>query len=338
MEALISVIVPVYNVEKYLARCLQSIINGTYQSLEIICVNDGSTDRTADILARFQSEDARVVAVSKENGGVSSARNVGLSIAKGDFVAFVDSDDYIHPQYFELLMDAQKVTSADIVACDYRTVSDQTPFDAQTIAFDAKKVAAETRKAFFESRALRSLVWGKLFRKQITDQVLFVEGLQYAEDSIFIADLWETHPDLVSVYLPEKLYYYVDREGSLVHVIDKDGRFETDKLFAERALSGKYNQDIYLEQAVKRLLSTRYLTAYILLDKQIVKECNALLKPCVKELQKSDSCSSKMKTIYRVFEIFPRSYWAYRSIKEPNMRRWEVVQRKKRREEKRNAQ
>ena len=331
MDALISVIVPVYNVEKYLDRCLQSIINSTYQDLEIICVNDGSTDGSADILERFRLADERVVVVSKKNGGVSSARNAGLSIAKGDFTAFVDSDDYIHPQYFEFLMATQKETSADIVVCDYQNVTDLTPCDFQTLVFDARKVVAETRKSFFESRAFRSLVWGKLYRKQIVEQVRFVEGLQYAEDSIFSADLWEKYPDAVCAFLPEKLYYYVDREGSLAHVIDKDGRFETDKLFVERALSGKKNQDIYLEQAVKRLLSTRYLTAYILLDKQIVKECNALLRPCVKELQKADFYSSKMKMLYRIFQIVPRSYWAYRSMKEPNMRRWEIVERRKRR-------
>lgn len=338
MEALISVVIPVYNVEEYLAKCLQSIINNTYRNLEIICVNDGSTDGSADILERFQSFDSRIIVESKENGGVSSARNSGLKIAKGDFLAFIDADDYIHPQYFELLMDAQKETSADIVSCDYYDVVDNTSPDAIKIEFASKKIVIKNRKDFFKNRALRSLVWGKLYRKQILNQVFFVEGLHYAEDSVFVADLWEKNPDAVCSCLLEKLYYYVHREGSLVHTIDKDGRFETDKLFAERALSGKDNQDIYLEQAIKRLLSTRYLTAYILLDKKIAKESNALLKFCVKELRKSDVCSTKMKLLYQMFQVFPHSYWAFRSIKEPNMRRWETVQKRQRREEKRHRE
>ena len=95
----ISVIVPVYNMEKYLVRCLESIVNQTYPDLEIICVNDGSTDSSAKILETYASKDKRIKLITKENGGLSSARNAGINAATGEFITFVDSDDWIQPPY-----------------------------------------------------------------------------------------------------------------------------------------------------------------------------------------------------------------------------------------------
>ena len=94
---LISVIIPVYNVEAYLPRCLDSVIQNTYRNLEIICVDDGSTDGSPEILRDYAQRDARITVITKENGGVSSARNAGLDRATGEFVAFIDSDDFVHP-------------------------------------------------------------------------------------------------------------------------------------------------------------------------------------------------------------------------------------------------
>ena len=103
-EPKISVIIPIYNTAAYLPRCLDSILQNTYRSLEIICVNDGSTDDSAVILERYAAADSRIIAVNQENAGVSAARNTGLDMATGDFIAFVDSDDWVHPQYFEILI------------------------------------------------------------------------------------------------------------------------------------------------------------------------------------------------------------------------------------------
>ena len=103
-EPKISVIIPIYNTAKYLPRCLDSILNNMYQNLEVICINDGSTDESAVILERYAAADSRIISVNKANAGVSAARNTGLDIATGDFIAFVDSDDWIHFQFFEILL------------------------------------------------------------------------------------------------------------------------------------------------------------------------------------------------------------------------------------------
>ena len=103
MKCLISVVVPVYNVEKYIDRCLNSIINQTYRKLEIIIVNDGSTDNSRKIIDKFSKMDSRIIVIDKNNGGLSEARNVGINAATGDYITFIDSDDFVSYDYIEYL-------------------------------------------------------------------------------------------------------------------------------------------------------------------------------------------------------------------------------------------
>ena len=125
LHNLISVIIPVYNVQDYLPRCLDSVINNSYRNLEIICVNDGSTDNCADILKNYENKDSRIHVFSKENGGQSSARNEGLKHCTGNLIAFIDSDDWIHKDYFKTLLEYQKKNDYDVVVCNYvRTLDD----------------------------------------------------------------------------------------------------------------------------------------------------------------------------------------------------------------------
>lgn len=333
MIPVVSVIIPVYNVATYLARCLGSVVRNTYHELEIICVDDGSTDQSLEILRRYEEEDARIIVITKENGGVSSARNAGLRAASGDFIAFVDSDDFIHPQYFELLLQTQKQTSADLVVCDYQSIKEddrQTDFSKQQ--FDAATIIPLNRKAFFQKHLYRSYVWSKLFRREIVSEVSFRDGIRYAEDAVFVAEVWEKSPNIKSSFISAKLYAYFDREGSLVHTVEESSRLLIAKLFAEKAADSHENEQIYLEQAVRRLLACRYMTAYILPDKTIEQESNIYLKQCTKQVYRSNEFSGKKKLMYHAFCVFPRLYWLFRSITEPNMWRWERVERKKRRE------
>ena len=122
MEDLISVIVPIYNVEKYINRCIDSIIEQTYTNLEIILVDDGSTDNSGSICDEYAKKDNRIKVIHKENGGVSSARNVGLDTAIGQYITFVDSDDYIEKKYCEILLKTLKKQKADCVACGYNRI------------------------------------------------------------------------------------------------------------------------------------------------------------------------------------------------------------------------
>ena len=122
MEYMISIIVPAYNIAPYIERCLDSIIAQTYKNIEIIVVNDGSTDGTADIINKYATFDERIIPVHKSNGGVSSARFTGIEIAKGDYIGFVDGDDYIEPDMYERLINNALTHNADISHCGHKMV------------------------------------------------------------------------------------------------------------------------------------------------------------------------------------------------------------------------
>ena len=118
-EPLISIIVPVYNVEKYLSKCIDSIINQTYKNIEIILIDDGSTDSSGAICDKYALVDSRIHVLHIENSGVSNARNVGLNHATGDYIGFVDSDDYIEPNMYELLLEELIADDVDVVQCNH---------------------------------------------------------------------------------------------------------------------------------------------------------------------------------------------------------------------------
>ena len=122
MSALISIIVPVYNQEKYLSRCLDSILDQTYKNLEIICVDDKSTDGSAEIIKHYVQKDSRIVYYRNTGKGVSSARNYGIERANGEYIGFVDSDDFIQPQMYEFMLRAMQENDCEMVACGYERV------------------------------------------------------------------------------------------------------------------------------------------------------------------------------------------------------------------------
>ena len=335
-QPLISVIIPIYNMEQYLPRCLDSVLGGTYRNLEVICVDDGSGDGSLRILRDYEARDSRIKVIAKENGGVSSARNAGLDCMTGEYVSFIDPDDFVHPQYIELLVDAALKTGCGIACCGHYTAeeNDPTAFEEQKAGKTAEPELFGT-KEFFKNHDFRSFCWGKIFRSELLAKVRF-RDLKYTEDSVFVADVWSRTKTGKAAVLPVKLYGYFQRENSLGKIALVQDRFKAAKIYAEEAAKPG-NDAIYLDQAVKRSLSTRYLARYILPDRDIVRGCSALLKDCRKRFAKTDIYSRKEKLRNSVFIRFPRIYWLYRSVTETDMRQWELVQRKKRREAKKNG-
>ena len=124
-EVKISVIIPVYKVEPYIRKCLESVLSGTYKNLEVICVNDGSPDNCLQIMQKIAAEDDRLIVVDQNNQGVAAARNNGLSHVTGDYVAFVDSDDFVHPEYFSSMIRCMKKKNADVVICGAQTFMEE---------------------------------------------------------------------------------------------------------------------------------------------------------------------------------------------------------------------
>lgn len=216
----VSVIVPVYNVEEYLAECLDSIINQTFADIEIICVNDGSTDDSLNILEHYQKLDNRIKIINKENGGLSSARNEGMKFAKGKYILFVDSDDYCSTTAIEECFKNAENNSSDVVVFDFvwKNLSNRT-FSLLTIekfgkTYENKPFNKDSMGAY-DYKEIPVSVWTKFYRKDF----LIENNITFYEDMVF-----EDVPYWTSVfikakritYLPVPLYFYrKDRDGAI---------------------------------------------------------------------------------------------------------------------------
>jgi len=233
-KGLISVIIPVYNAEKYLRQCLDSVLHQTYVKLQVICVDDGSTDGSLFILDEYRSLDKRVEVIHKENGGVSSARNLGLDLAKGEYTAFVDADDLIDKDYFEgLLQPFKDDTKTDISVCPYRKRNENG--DAEV--FEKIDECSYSRDDVLgELLARKNFGWevfGKLFQTEVISTIRFREDFKICEDLDFI---WRVFLKAGSIhYTPKDSYIYVTRSESATVNITVSGRCD-----GFRALAGVY--------------------------------------------------------------------------------------------------
>lgn len=304
----ITVIIPVYNVENYLERCLKSILYNTYTNLEIICVNDGSTDNSKKILESYSKRDKRVVVINKKNAGVSSARNAGIKIATGEYIAFVDSDDWIHEKYFEYLI--RGIDTADLVICNY--IRSYKSGSVETD--DAYRVQSISPIDVLKNKELKSYVWGKLFRHQLVDEIRFSES-EKLEDSLYNMDVLLNNKNLKINHVDIPLYYYFVRAGSLVNNIEAYSVLSLAKCFKEyydKENEAEWKKVLAIE-IIKRTLSARYIFI-IIKNKDMIRECNALMKQCVKPTG---------NTKYLILYKLPFLYRAFRILNDPTMLKYE---------------
>ena len=214
-EPLISVIVPIYNVEEYLNRCVESLVNQTYKNLEIILVDDGSPDNCPQMCDDWAKKDSRIKVVHKKNGGLSDARNAGLRIATGEYIAFVDSDDWIERCYIEALYRAAADNDAELSACDVRFVPDGEEPESVNCSDDLPKVfnAEEALSQLIKGEGFRAVAWNKLYSREILENEFFEVG-KYHEDEFFTYRIIDKCEKLSYVNIP--LYNYRQREGSIM--------------------------------------------------------------------------------------------------------------------------
>ena len=213
----ISVIIPVYNVAMYLAQCLDSVINQTFTDLQIIVIDDGSTDDSGKICDEYAAKDKRIEVYHRKNSGISTTLNFGLSVAKGEYIAQVDSDDALHPKMYELLFNMMKLYNADMTCCKWscdesviKTVdtNDSTVMQVNPVK-DIELFIRETE----------SFRWNKLCKKVLFDDFRFPDG-HVCEDHYFIHRIAFYSPRTYIINLP--LYFYRMREGSYVHTYKKE--------------------------------------------------------------------------------------------------------------------
>ncbi len=211
---LISVIVPVYQVENYLNQCIESIIEQTYTNLEIILIDDGSKDNCPQICDDWSIKDKRIKVIHKKNGGLSDARNVGLDIAKGKYIAFIDSDDWVDSRYIELLYNSLIKSEADISACSIQKVYDADSVDPYNLNPKLQLVTPkEAIKDILYDRRFKTVAWNKLYSKEILSGERFIVG-RIHEDEFFSYKVFDKAQKLV--FVDASLYKYRQRSGSIM--------------------------------------------------------------------------------------------------------------------------
>ena len=221
---LISVIVPVYKAEKYLDKCVESIVNQTYANLEIILVDDGSPDNCPLICDEWASKDKRIHVIHQSNSGGGTARNSALDIAKGNYITFVDSDDYISPIMYEFLFQ-QFDEDIDIVECSYCVTNhDNTKFDEYDTLYELKCVGTETAlRENINDRIFRQLIWNKMYRKSVIEDTRFPAGKRI-DDEFWTYQVLSKARKLI--YTDKVLYAYRQQGESVMHSLNATRRLE----------------------------------------------------------------------------------------------------------------
>ncbi len=225
---MISVIIPIYNVEKYLTKCIESVINQTYKNLEIILVNDGSTDNSKEIIDKYSSIDSRIKVINKKNGGLSDARNVGIELAKGEYITFLDSDDWIELNMYEKLYKYIKQENADIVQCSYQKVYDE-EVNNQKNKEEVNIMSGE--KSLYNLGEKTVVVWNKIYKRELFNDIRFPKG-KYHEDEFTIYKVLYKANKIVDLNLP--LVYYRQREDSIMNSKFNLKRLDALEAFNER--------------------------------------------------------------------------------------------------------
>lgn len=284
-KALISIIIPVYKVEKYLEKCIQSVINQTYENLQIILVDDGSPDNCGKICDEYAKKDHRIEVIHKSNGGLSDARNKGLEIAKGEYIGFVDSDDYIESDMYEVLYNLLKQYNVDVSICNFYTVS-QGKIAIKNADNGIKEYnRIEILKEILLDNNIQSYAWNKLYKKELFNEIKYPVGKKY-EDIGTTFYLLEKCNKVVVTGKPE--YYYINRQDSIVNNVTETTIIDYIELIMQR-----YD---YIEENIKELSS--YNKDYL---KRILKTA----EQDIKNLKKvGDYTKKKYEELYNKVQKF----------------------------------
>ncbi|MFI3236467.1 MAG: glycosyltransferase [Lachnospiraceae bacterium] len=313
MKELISVIVPIYNVEGYLDRCISSIIGQTYWNLEIILINDGSIDNSGELCEKWKLYDKRISVIHKFNGGLSSARNAGLNIAKGRYYIFVDSDDYIHTKMLErlyetLIQDNSEMTISNFYF-DYGKSIEMNMSEIPNIGtvFSSLEILYRLRGS---KGSYFTVAWNKLYKAELFKDIRFPEGKIH--EDVFVAHRIFQKCTRVSC-IDEPLYYYVQREGSIMDKGFRIASLDIVEAYLDRSLLWYEYSDCDI--ANEYLLSARsiMIQGYKELDTKDILFLTKM-KTCIKVFRKMylkigmKNINKKVVIQNLIFCIHPRLY------------------------------
>lgn len=274
MNATVSIIIPIYNAEKHLCRCLDSVVNQTYRNIEIILVDDGSTDNSSNICDHYANSDDRITVIHKANGGLSSARNAGLNaIKRGEYIMFVDCDDEITLTCIEDLLNICIETECDLSVGGYYGIDPHNRINRSHIPAQIKAFCGEELLLNNDDNKISHVeAWGKLYKKSLWEDLRFPEG-QIFEDAWIMPYIYRLCKKIVTC--PQAVYHYYETEGSIMHS-KKTFKKEETRLKLYKHLAEFYKEENFKKCYYREMLSYRWhYLAYkkegLTFDKQYAK-------------------------------------------------------------------
>ena len=260
----ISIIVPVYNVERYLRQCIDSILAQTYKDFELLLIDDGSPDNSGNICDEYAQKDPRIRVFHKPNGGVSSARNMGIDNARGEYISFIDADDYVEPNFLEEMVKAMEKLDADLVCCGVR-INERDDGSISGFSCPDREKVYDKKEGLIEMFSMDSFYgwpWNKLYKTDIVKKkgLRFPEGMKYCEDRTFVVN-YSVHCSKIS-YISSALYHYVYNEISAVRKPSTKKKYESQYLDRLEADKRNYNavKNLHDNEIMKVLKARLFIT------------------------------------------------------------------------------
>lgn len=327
-ETLISVIVPVYNVEAYLDKCMESIVNQTYKNIEIVLVDDGSPDNCPSMCDKWAEKDSRIKVIHKQNGGLSDARNAGISYSHGDYITFVDSDDYLAEDCIAVLYDVLRSNNAEMSVASfeyvYHDAVKKRNFTANTEIYTPQQYmlsyyANVANDAMFEKAVSFVISCCKLYKKSLFNEIKFPVG-RYHEDEFTTYKLCFCCERIA--YIDKSLYFYVQQEGSITNTFSEKRIEDALDAFEERLdffSKGKDCEELYAVAALDlvRVYKDDYIAAAQQGNKQFIKKTRCNFKRHYARIKKEGiikQCPLNLRFICTLLYFCPALYNGMRRL------------------------
>lgn len=306
----VSIIVPVYNVEKYLSKCIESILNQTLNDFELILVNDGSTDNSAKICEEYRIKDSRIILINKENGGLSSARNAGLDIAKGKYIGFVDSDDFIDPQMYEILYNLCLDYNCNISSCVSKLIMGEQDINKEYSEEISILDSKEAINLTLDGQLSNYSVCSKLFLKELFEGISFPEGRIYEDVSVYYKLYMKSNKVL---YIDKLLYYYMYRENSITKSKFSEKRFDIVTAFDEKYEFMKINYPEICDKIksvkyknIRNIIVDIVNEGTYIKNYKYIKEASKFVRKDIKYILKNPLITKNHKLLAIIISYIPR--------------------------------
>lgn len=321
MSALVSIIIPVYNLEKYIEKCLKSVVTQTYKNLEIICIDDGSTDDSARIIKNFSERDTRIKYVYQSNRGLSATRNEGIRMSTGDYILFIDPDDFLHFEAVERFVQAASDGNAELICSELKYVYN---YNIESYSKDSTENFHDISvEDMFYKYKCGYMVNGNMYKRDLISDKRFIESIKNGEDSIFMLRVILCNPR--TVFIDDVCYFYLVREDSLSrntkYNIGMADLIDASSLCYEIAKESGNNTlvSVYLRGIYSTLFEHRIRCKHAECKKEVIRKIKTAGKKYLKDLYNNRDIPHAEKFAVIISFLIPAMYKFFKIIKDPSM-------------------